>query len=206
MNYMEQNYGNVMFPVFFKLHQLHLLLVGGGNVGLEKLEAILKSAPLAKVTLVAGEVRRKEIFELVSNHPSVTLIERDFIDSDLDKKDLVICATDNRSLHEHIKKLAANRNLLVNVADTPDLCDFYLCSIVKRGDLKIGISTNGKSPTLAKRMRQYLSSTLPQTDEIQTLLDNLKLVRDQLGGDFEYKVQKLNEITAAWLEEKKKDN
>ena len=100
-----------------------------------------------------------------------------------------------------IKDLCRQRNLLINVADTPELCDFYLCSIVKKGDLKIGISTNGKSPTLAKRMRQYLTEALPDSEEIQLLLDNLKNVRDKLGGDFDYKVQKLNEITASWLED-----
>ncbi len=147
-------------------------------------------------------MRRPEIWDLVAQHPNVILLERHFEMSDLEDKDLVICATDNRALHEAIKFETQKRSLLTNVADTPDLCDFYLCSIVKRGDLKIGISTNGKSPTLAKRMREYLDETLPDTAEIQTLLNNLKAVRDKLGGDFEYKVQKLNEITASWLEEK----
>ena len=202
MNYMDQDSGNVMFPVFFKLHQLRLLIVGGGNVGLEKLEAVLKNSPRANVTLVAGEIRRPEILELARHHPGLEVVIRPFRESDLDGRDLVILATDQPELHRRIKEMTRQRQLLTNVADTPDLCDFYLCSIVKRGDLKIGISTNGKSPTLAKRMRQYLTATLPETDEVQQLLDNLKAIRDQLGGDFEYKVQKLNEITSSWLEEK----
>ncbi len=202
MNYLSENNGNTLFPVFLKLHHLHTLLVGGGNVGLEKLEALMRNAPMAKVTIVASEVRRTEIWDLVAQHPNVVMLERNFEMNDLEGKDLVICATDNRALHEAIKLETKKRSLLTNVADTPDLCDFYLCSIVKRGDLKIGISTNGKSPTLAKRMREYLDETLPDTEEIQTLLNNLKAVRDKLGGDFDYKVQKLNEITASWLEEK----
>jgi len=201
MDFLDQNNGNVMFPLFLKLHQLHLLIVGGGNVGLEKLEAVLRNSPMAKVTLVAGEIRRPEILELEKYHPNLKVLVKDYEASDLENKDLVICATDSRVLHETIKASAQAQHLLTNVADTPDLCDFYLCSIVKRGDLKIGVSTNGKSPTLAKRMRQYLNETLPESDEIQTLLDNLKAVRDKLGGDFDYKVQKLNEITASWLEE-----
>ncbi len=204
MNYMDQNTGNVMFPVFLKLHQLNMLLVGGGNVGLEKLEAVLKSAPLATVTVVAGEIRREELWDLEKHHPNVDIKVRDFEPSDLDGRDLVICATDSYELHKEIKEMAEARHLLTNVADTPDLCDFYLCSIVKRGDMKIGVSTNGKSPTLAKRMRQYLTATLPETDDVQLLLDNLKAVRDKLGGDFEYKVNKLNEITASWLEDSEK--
>jgi siroheme synthase-like protein len=197
------NTGNTLFPIFLKLHNLHLLIVGGGNVGLEKLEAVLKSSPVASITLVADEIRRPEILEIAENHPNLEVLIRPFTMSDLDEKDVVILATDNRELHETIKVETRKRHLLTNVADTPDLCDFYLCSIVKKGDLKIGVSTNGKSPTLAKRMREYLTETLPDSDSVQTLLDNLKAVRDKLGGDFDYKVQKLNEITSSWLEERK---
>lgn len=198
----ENNTGNTLFPVFLKLHQLHTLIVGGGNVGLEKLEAVLRSSPEARVTLVAEEIRRPEIMEIARHHPNLEVIVRPFAMEDLDEKDVAILATDNRALHEKIKTETSKKHLLTNVADTPDLCDFYLCSIVKKGDLKIGVSTNGKSPTLAKRMREYLTETLPDTDQMQTLLDNLKAVRDKLGGDFEYKVQKLNEITASWLEDR----
>lgn len=201
-NFNSNNSGNTLFPIFLKLHELHLLIVGGGNVGLEKLEAVLRSSPATKVTLVAGEIRRPEIVEIAQHHPNLSVFTRPFQMDDLEGKDVVILATDNRSLHESIKAEARERHLLTNVADTPDLCDFYLCSIVKKGDLKIGVSTNGKSPTLAKRMREYLTETLPDTDSVQTLLDNLKAVRDKLGGDFDYKVQKLNEITRSWLEER----
>lgn len=199
----ENNKGNTLFPVFLKLHNLRLLIVGGGNVGLEKLEAVLKSSPVAQVTLVAGEIRRPEILEIAKNHPNLEVVVRPFEMTDLDDKDVVILATDSRELHEKIKIETRKRHLLTNVADTPDLCDFYLCSIVKKGDMKIGVSTNGKSPTLAKRMREYLTETLPDSDSVQTLLDNLKEVRDKLGGDFDYKVKKLNEITSSWLEDKK---
>lgn len=198
----DNNSGNTLFPVFLKLHQLHTLIVGGGNVGLEKLEAVLRSSPAARVTLVAEEIRRPEILEIAGHHPNLEVQVRPFAMSDLDGKDVAILATDSRALHEDIKVESRKRHLLTNVADTPDLCDFYLCSIVKKGDMKIGVSTNGKSPTLAKRMREYLTESLPDTDEVQTLLDNLKEVRDKLGGDFDYKVKKLNEITASWLEDR----
>lgn len=190
--------GNVLFPVFFKLHELQLLIVGGGNVGLEKLEAILKNSPDAKVTLVGKKILRKEIKELARKHPHLKVIESKYKSKHLKGKDLVILATDSRKLHEKIKKKCRKKHLMTNVADTPDLCDFYLGSVVKKGDLKIGISSNGKSPTLTKRMRQYLEEAIPEND-IQTLLDNLKDVRDHLKDDFEYKVQKLNEVTTSWL-------
>jgi siroheme synthase-like protein len=82
---------------------------------------------------------------------------------------------------------------LTNVADTPELCDFYLGSIVSRGDLKIAISTNGKSPTLGKRIRQYLEDALP--NNTQSIINGLKSFRDTLKGDFASKVNALNEVT-----------
>jgi siroheme synthase-like protein len=79
------------------------------------------------------------------------------------------------------------------VADTPDLCDFYLGSIVQKGDLKIAISTNGKSPTLAKRIRAFLEDVIPE--EIQESLEGMEAVRKTLKGDFQAKIQALNELT-----------
>ena len=196
--------GNVLFPAFFKLHQLRLLIVGGGYVGLEKLEAVLKNSPKANVTMVAKEFLQPKIRQLAEQHPTVKLIERKFKKKDLDKKDLVILATNRRELHEKIKKMTTKRHLLTNVADTPDLCDFYLSSVVKKGDLKIAISSNGKSPTLTKRIRQYLEEALPE--DVQELLDNLEELRSRLKGDFEYKVKKLSEVTQDWLEKPKKND
>ena len=194
-----QERGNRLFPIFLKLENLDTLVVGGGNVGHEKLEALLKNSPEAPITLVADFIK-DEIYELVHKHPQVKLFKRKFIPQDLENKDVVVLATDNRSLHESIKVLTREKRLLTNVADTPDLCDFYLGSVVQKGDLKIAISTNGKSPTVAKRMRQYFEALLP--DSIQDILDNMKKIRDSIQGDFNQKVQKLNEVTAMMTQER----
>ena len=87
---------------------------------------------------------------------------------------------------------------LVNVADTPALCDFYLGSIVQKGHLKIAISTNGKSPTAAKRIKQVLQESLP--DELDEVLENLNKIRNELKGNFGYKVKKMNAITKVLVE------
>lgn len=196
----RQEKGNHLFPVFLKLENLETLVVGGGNVGQEKLEALLRNAPEAPITLVADFIK-DEIYELGQKYPQVKLVKRKFVPEDLENKDLVILATDNRKLHESIKQLTRGKHLLTNVADTPDLCDFYLGSVVQKGDLKIAISTNGKSPTVAKRMRQYFEELLP--DSIQDILDNMKKIRDSLQGDFNHKVKMLNEVTAMMTQEKK---
>lgn len=193
-----KNEGNGLFPIFIKLDQLKTLIVGGGNVGLEKLEALLRNNPEAKVKLV-GAVIKQEIKALTTDYAGIELIERPFAEADLDDADVVILATENRALHVDILALAKARKLLVNVADTPDLCDFYLGSTVKKGDLKVGISTNGKSPTFAKRFREVLEEALPE--DINNLLDNLHEIRNSLKGDFSHKVKVLDEVTAVLRKE-----
>jgi siroheme synthase-like protein len=170
--------------------------VGGGPVGLEKLSAMLRNNAEAKITLVAETVL-PEIYALVLQHPSVQIHKRKYIANDLINKQLVVLATGSYLTSFQIKLAAEALGILTNVADTPDLCDFYLGSIVQKDDLKIAISTNGKSPTLAKRMREYLENSLP--DNLQELLDNLHLFREQLKGDFEEKVRIMNELTASLL-------
>jgi precorrin-2 dehydrogenase / sirohydrochlorin ferrochelatase len=187
---------NNLFPVFLKLESLHTLIVGGGNVGLEKLSSVLKNSPSANITLV-GRTIQEPIKELARKHPHVKLLERNFKLWDLWDKDLVLLATDNRQLHETIRNFARNRRLLINVADTPELCDFYLGSVVTKGNLKIGVSTNGKSPTISKRIREYLEEALPE--ETNDLLDNMQKIRERIKGDFGHKVKVLNEITTTWL-------
>ena len=187
---------NKLYPIFLKLENLHTLIVGAGNVGLEKLTALLNNSPGANVTIVA-DVIMDEVTDLVYKNPNVKLIHRKFFTGDLDGKDVLVLATNDRKLHERIKVIARQKRILTNVADTPDLCDFYLGSVVQKGDLKIGISTNGKSPTFAKRFREYLEEFLP--DNLQELVDNLNSYRNNLKGDFQYKVKALNDLTSSIL-------
>jgi siroheme synthase-like protein len=183
---------NTLFPIFLKLDQLNTLVVGGGNVALEKASAILRNSPEARVFMVATFFR-EDTLEYIEKFPLVSYEIREFSEADLDGRDLIICATDNVQLHRKIKILAAERHLLCNVADTPNLCDFYLGSIVQKGDLKIAISTNGKSPTLAKRIRAFLEDVIPT--DIQESMDGLEVYRKSLKGDFEAKIKALNELT-----------
>ncbi|MEM6632458.1 MAG: bifunctional precorrin-2 dehydrogenase/sirohydrochlorin ferrochelatase [Bacteroidota bacterium] len=194
---MDNQAPNPLYPIFLKLHELQTLLVGGGEVGYEKLFFILKSSPDARITVVAFEVQDR-VQALVDKHPQVHLERRFFQIEDLEGKDLVILATNRPKCNEWIKQQARARNILTNVADTPVLCDFYLGSIVTRGPLKVGISTNGQSPTFAKRFRQILEDALPNT--LPQLIANLKVIRDRLTGDFEEKVERLNEVTASLVE------
>ena len=191
---------NRLYPVFLKLENLRVLLVGAGNVGLEKLESLLGNSPSATITVVAPFIK-EEVRALLAEHPNCRILERAFEMKDLEEKDLVVMSTDNPALHKEIRAVCRERQILVNVADTPDLCDFYLGSIVQKGSLKIAISTNGKSPTAAKRIKQVLNESLP--DELDEVLDNLNQFRNTIKGDFQEKVKRMNEITRPLVEKKK---
>jgi siroheme synthase-like protein len=185
--------GNPLFPVFLKLNQLHTVLIGAGNIGLEKLCAILLNCPEAQITVVALTIS-PEVAVLAAGYNRVTIVQKAFADTDLDDADLVIAATNNPELNDFIRSAARNRRLLVNIADKPELCDFYLGSIVQKGDLKIAISTNGKSPTVAKRLKEVLNEALP--DELNITLTQVNQLRNTLTGDFASKVKILNELTS----------
>lgn len=183
--------GNQLFPVFLKLNQLHIVVVGAGPVGLEKLNAILNNSPQATITVVAEQVIA-EVRDL-SQAFKVTILEKSFRPDDLDQAQIVVAATNNNVLNEQIRRAAHARRLLVNVADKPELCDFYLGSIVQKGNLKIGISTNGKSPTIAKRLKEVLNEGLPE--DVEVTLQHMSALRDTLKGDFASKVEQLNKVT-----------
>ncbi|UQD55961.1 bifunctional precorrin-2 dehydrogenase/sirohydrochlorin ferrochelatase [Flavobacterium sp. K5-23] len=183
---------NELYPVFLKLHQLNVLIVGGGNVGLEKLSFLLKSSPNANVEVVATRFL-PELVELVSKHDSVTLKEKKFKKKMLEKRHMVIACTDDLEVNRRIYELSRKRFLICNIADTPDLCDFYLGGIVTKGNVKIAISTNGKSPTTAKRLREFFEEVIPE--DINKMVENLNEYRKSLKGDFENKVQRMNAIT-----------
>jgi precorrin-2 dehydrogenase/sirohydrochlorin ferrochelatase len=186
------NKGNTLFPVFFRLENLQMVVIGGGAVGTEKVNAILTNAPDAKVRVVAPEIR-SEIIELANQHKGLTFVYKSYETSDINDADLVIAATCIHELNKQVQVDAKQLRILINVADTPELCDFYLSSVVKKGDLKIAISTNGKSPTFAKRLRELFTDAIP--DSMDEILQKLHEIRSTLKGNFEYKVQKMDEIT-----------
>ncbi len=185
---------NNLFPIFLKLENLRLVMIGGGLIGLEKLEAVLANSPNTYIELVAVVVS-DEIKYIAKNHPNIRLIEKPYEPTDLDNADVVIAAVNDKDLATIIAADAKQKGILINAADKPELCDFYLGSIVKKGNLKIAISTNGKSPTVAKRVKEVFNEVIPE--EIDELLDNMAAIRNKLKGDFANKVTQLNEVTKA---------
>ncbi len=202
MNAVKSNNLNNLFPIFLKGNELNFLIIGGGEVALEKLTAVLNNSPEAKIRLVA-KTFSESLLLFITDKKNIEKIEGEFEVKYLQGSQVVITALNNIQTSSDIKELANQKGILYNAADKPDLCDFYLGSIVQKGNLKIGISTNGKSPTLAKRIKEVLNETIPE--EINTSLDQLQEIRNNLKGNFQEKVAKLNEITKNFEVEKKKE-
>lgn len=196
------NERNNLYPIFIKMHSINTLIVGGGYVALEKLTFLLKSSPNAKVTMVANFFRPDVI--TLAKQFDVKLVKMSYHDSFLLDQDLVIAATDKPEVNQQIYNDAKANHILVNVADTPELCDFYLGGIVTKGLVKVAISTNGKSPTTAKRLRQFFEDVIPEN--IDDLVQNLNRFRKTIKGDFEHKVQTLNNVTKTLISDKNRYN
>ena len=190
---------NELYPVFLKVTALNVLIVGGGNVGLEKLTFLLKSSPGARVVMVS-KAFISQVRDLAKGH-QVTLIEGAYDHSYLKGKQIVIATTDDLDVNIQVYNDCKKENILVNLADNPTYCDFYMGGIVTKGNVKIAISTNGKSPTAAKRLRQFFEEILPEN--LNELVENLNSYRKTIKGDFEDKVTKLNELTKEMIKIKK---
>jgi precorrin-2 dehydrogenase / sirohydrochlorin ferrochelatase len=130
------------------------LVVGGGEVGLEKVEGLL--ACDGRVTLVAPSAVPE--LEAYADEGSIAWERREFRDADLDGRFLAIAATSDTDVNISVYDGAERRAMLVNVVDVPPLCNFILPAILRTGPLAIAISTAGASPALAKRMKREVAA------------------------------------------------
>ena len=189
---------NNLYPIFLKAKNLNFLIVGGGNVAEEKLNFLTKSSPDAKVTMVSPMFRTGTI-ELANKH-RVTMVTDVYNKKYLEGRHIVIATTEVPEVNVQVWKDCRTQAKLVNVADNPPYCDFYMGGIVTKGNVKVAISTNGKSPTTAKRLRQFFEEVIPQN--VDDLVRNLNEYRKTIKGDFEEKVETLNEFTKGLIEKK----
>ncbi|TDQ25421.1 precorrin-2 dehydrogenase/sirohydrochlorin ferrochelatase family protein [Tenacibaculum caenipelagi] len=182
---------NNLYPIFLKTKELEVLIVGGGFVAEEKLRFLLKSSPDAKVTMVAPFFRDETV--AIAQKGKVNMVIDSYNETYLKEKHLVIATTDVPEVNMQVYKDCRSQNTLVNVADNPPYCDFYMGGIVTKGNVKMAISTNGKSPTTAKRLRQFFEEVIPE--DINQLVQNLNSYRKTIKGNFEQKVETLNKLT-----------
>lgn len=162
-------------PIFTKLKNRHCLVVGGGDIALRKVNLLLKAGATITVCApyICDSLRKK------SQDKQLTLLNDVFYDALLDNKWLVIAATNQRHINEHVAQLAEQKQILVNVVDEPELCSFIMPSIVDRSPMIVAISSGGKAPVLARLIRERLEALLPMH------LGRLA----QISGEFRHRVK-----------------
>jgi precorrin-2 dehydrogenase/sirohydrochlorin ferrochelatase len=162
------------YPVFLQLEDKIALVVGGGRVAQRKVETLLKCGA---VIHIISRVLTDKLKELIDSN-EVRLLGEEMRDEFLDDVFIVIAATDDKELNSRVSETARNRGLLVNAVDQPADCNFIVPSIVRKGDLSIAISTSGKSPALAKKIRKELDGQFG--NEYETFLNLMGGLRKEV--------------------------
>lgn len=176
------------YPIFMDIRNRNCIVVGGGSVAERKVISLLECGAL--VTVVSPALT--DCLSELAREGGISHLAREYRAGDLDGAALVVAATDDGTTNEMVFQHGLEGSLLVNVVDKPDLCNFIVPSVVRRGDLTIAISTSGKSPAMAKWIRQEIESAYP--DEFATYLDTLADVRAQLRKG----LQESEERESAW--------
>jgi uroporphyrin-III C-methyltransferase/precorrin-2 dehydrogenase/sirohydrochlorin ferrochelatase len=145
-----------LLPIFLKLDGRPGLLVGAGNVALEKINSLLITG--LRLRVIAPEAKPE--IEKLARENRLEWIRRRFDAADLDGNFVAIAATDDPDVNATVYREAVRRGILVNSVDDPPHCDFYFGSVVRRGDLQIAISTAGESPAVAQRLRREIDARL----------------------------------------------
>ena len=141
------------YPIYLDMEGRNVLVVGGGYVALQKIKGLLESG--ANVKVVAKQLIAQEIKEL-----DIDLEIRDYIEEDLLNISIVVAATNSNEVNRMIKNHSKKHNVLVNAVDDKENCDFILGAVHRRGDITITVSTAGKSPIVAKKIRDKVGNMM----------------------------------------------
>jgi len=162
------------YPISLVIAGRAVLVVGGGEVAVRKIRGLLECD--AQLTVVAPQIV-PELREL-SEESACTWVEKSYESSDLEGIELVFACTNDEEVNRRISKDAAQRRLPVNVADRPELCTFFLPSVLRRGNLSIAVSTDGSSPLTARLIRESLEPRVD--DEMGVFLELLQSWRPRI--------------------------
>lgn len=184
------------YPIFVDLKKRPCLVIGGGAVAERKVESLLKYG--ARVTVISPDITAA-IAELVRNK-KVKHVSRRYKSGDVAGYFLAVSATDSKATNKKIHDEANSKGILLNVVDSPELCDFIVPSVISRGKLQVAVSTSGRFPTLSKALRGSLEASLPP--EFETYVDILGAVRDKLlknGMNYDKKLGIYDDLLASGL-------
>ena len=179
--------------MFLKLEGRTCLVIGAGSVGEPKIRSLLQAK--ADVRVVAPETTAA--VAAWANAGVLTWQSRNFVPQDLDGAFLVIAATNSHRVNDEIYREAQRRKILCNAVDDPEHCDFYYPAVVRRGQLQFAISTGGRSPALAQRLRRELEAQF--SAEYAGWVEELGNAREKLQAsdlEPEAKKRKLHELAS----------
>ena len=165
------------YPIFVEMEGRRCLVIGGGTVGLRKVEGLL--AAEADITVVSPPPARE--LEAMAGDGRVRWLQREYRPGDLDGYALCLTATDDTDVNAAVAREGRDRGVWVNAADDPDNCDFILPSVLRRGDLQVAFSTGGRSPALARKVREELEPVIGP--EYEALVDLVGEVRESLRAE-----------------------
>ncbi len=168
------------FPLFVDLKNKKCLIVGAGNIAYRKIEILLRYE--ADIVVVAPQINASIL--ALEEVKALRILQKDYDSSLLEGAFLVIAATSSLEINSLVYEDARVKNIPVNVVDDPARCTFFFPSVIKRGDLSIGISTHGKFPALSKKLRKLLSEEISEEyQEILTLLGEFRTtVREDVSS------------------------
>ncbi len=146
-----------LFPVYLKLDGKKVVVVGGGKVAERKVFDLLQSG--GNVSIISPFLSAG-LAELLKEGLVQWIAEPFSSQNFPDKVFLIVAATDNPEINKAVYDFAKLKNILINVVDQPELCDFYVPSIVRKGDLAIAISTGGKVPSFSRALREFFENLL----------------------------------------------
>jgi precorrin-2 dehydrogenase/sirohydrochlorin ferrochelatase len=163
------------YPVFLDTTNKKVLVIGGGNVGLEKTTGLV-NADVPQITVISPDLRPE--LEQWRDEGRLQHLAREYQDGDMVGYDWIMIATDDGAANAAIRKEGRRRAIWVNAADDPANCDFILPSVVRKGTMTIAISTGGGSPAMARRVREELTDYF--TEDFEALAELLAEVRREL--------------------------
>lgn len=148
------------FPVFVDLSRKDILFVGGGSIAARRVQVLLPFAE--RITIIAPQA--EDSIRELHKAGTVTWICRPFAETDLQGRDIVFAATDDKQRNAEIAAMCRRNNIAVNVASDKELCDFFFPGIVQQGDTVIGVNASGKDHKKAKRVRERIQEVLTEED------------------------------------------
>jgi len=165
------------YPIFLELKGRRVVLIGGGAVAARKAQVLLDAG--ARLVVVAERI--DEMLTVLCKDNTAELIRSKYAKNYLAEAVLVVAATNNNELNKQIYRDCQELEVLCNVVDVPELCDFFVPAVVKRGNLQIAISTEGQCPAYAGHLRKKLEGMF--TDKHGEFLNELETVRKRIIQD-----------------------